>query len=244
MNLATATTLLSLLPFITPFSLSPHNRPHTSLSLSADKFSLTNLFSSPATPVKPRTPSTSLAPHPSSRPHINPLNTLYPPTRNQLEGVEGALPFHPQVKSGVLENGFSWVFLPNRSPGGRFEAHLQVFSGSGAWILLLLLLLLLHLYKYMLLLYIILTSSSSLSFSRRTPTPTRHSPPNRTRSLHGLPQTRTSLRHRLPNQRLHRLPPHRLLRRLSRHRPHSDGKRSRNAPHGTRCPMRRHGGTV
>ena len=44
---------------------------------------------------------------------------------------EGALPFHPQVKSGVLDNGFSYVFLPNRSPPGRFEAHLQVFSGSG-----------------------------------------------------------------------------------------------------------------
>ncbi|EED88766.1 stromal processing peptidase, partial [Thalassiosira pseudonana CCMP1335] len=40
------------------------------------------------------------------------------------------LPFHPNVKSGVLENGFSYVFLPNRSPPGRFEAHLQVFSGS------------------------------------------------------------------------------------------------------------------
>ncbi len=42
------------------------------------------------------------------------------------------LPIHPAVKSGVLDNGFSWVFLPNRSPSGRFEAHLQVFSGSGA----------------------------------------------------------------------------------------------------------------
>jgi hypothetical protein len=37
------------------------------------------------------------------------------------------------VVSGVLENGFSYVFLPNRSPPGRFEAHLQVFSGSGEW---------------------------------------------------------------------------------------------------------------
>ena len=40
------------------------------------------------------------------------------------------LPFHPSVRSGVLPNGFSYVFLPNRSPPGRFEAHLQVFSGS------------------------------------------------------------------------------------------------------------------
>lgn len=47
--------------------------------------------------------------------------------------MEGALPFHPMVKSGVLENGFSYVFLPNRSPAGRFEAHLQVFSGSGEY---------------------------------------------------------------------------------------------------------------
>lgn len=49
---------------------------------------------------------------------------------------EGALPFHPQVKSGVLDNGFSYVFLPNRSPPGRFEAHLQVFSGSGTFVIM------------------------------------------------------------------------------------------------------------
>jgi hypothetical protein len=92
------------------------------------KFSLTNLFSSPATKSS-STPT--LEPHPSKRPHINPLNALYPPNKVHLESMEDALPFHPSVKSGVLENGFSYVFLPNRSPPGRFEAHLQVFSGSG-----------------------------------------------------------------------------------------------------------------
>ena len=45
------------------------------------------------------------------------------------------LPMHPDVKSGVLPNGFSYVILPNKSPPGRFEAHLQVFSGSGEFLL-------------------------------------------------------------------------------------------------------------
>lgn len=40
------------------------------------------------------------------------------------------LPFHPNIKSGVLNNGLSYIILPNKSPEGRFEAHLQVFSGS------------------------------------------------------------------------------------------------------------------
>jgi predicted Zn-dependent peptidase len=40
------------------------------------------------------------------------------------------LPFHPNIKTGVLDNGLSYVILPNKSPAGRFEAHLQIFSGS------------------------------------------------------------------------------------------------------------------
>mmetsp|Transcript_19940 Transcript_19940/g.40241 ORF Transcript_19940/g.40241 Transcript_19940/m.40241 type:complete len:1229 (+) Transcript_19940:48-3734(+) len=105
------------------------------------KFSLSNLFSSDnnssnsslrGTVTKSKSPT---EPHPSARPHINPLNALYPPHRQALEEGKVALespplPIHPAVQSGVLDNGFSWVFLPNRSPSGRFEAHLQVFSGS------------------------------------------------------------------------------------------------------------------
>jgi len=37
---------------------------------------------------------------------------------------------HPDVRSGVLPNGLPYIILPNKSPPGRFEAHLQVFSGS------------------------------------------------------------------------------------------------------------------
>jgi len=40
------------------------------------------------------------------------------------------LPSHPHLVSGRLENGLEYVILPNSSPAGRFEAHLEVFSGS------------------------------------------------------------------------------------------------------------------
>ncbi|GMH57895.1 hypothetical protein TrRE_jg246 [Triparma retinervis] len=40
------------------------------------------------------------------------------------------LPSHETTVTGVLPNGFSYVILPNASPPGRFEAHLQVFTGS------------------------------------------------------------------------------------------------------------------
>ena len=76
---------------------------------------------------------TSISEHPSVREHISPLNRLHPNSiGNALQGDE--LPMHPDVKSGVLENGFSYVILPNQSPPGRFEAHLQVYSGSGRFI--------------------------------------------------------------------------------------------------------------
>jgi hypothetical protein len=63
--------------------------------------------------------------HPSVRAHINPLNQMHPEKIGKSE-----LPYHPNIKSGVLSNGFSYIILPNKSPAGRFEAHLQVFSGS------------------------------------------------------------------------------------------------------------------
>ncbi len=116
---------------------------------SGSRFSLANLFSggdaSSSSSKSPGGTSTSssttlLEPHPSRREHINPLNALYPPNLVEAASssaevdVDGSsstpLPFHPSVKSGVLPNGFSYVFLPNRSPSGRFEAHLQVYSGS------------------------------------------------------------------------------------------------------------------
>ncbi|KAL7554494.1 hypothetical protein ACHAWF_017950 [Thalassiosira exigua] len=108
------------------------------------KFSLANLFggdsSSSSSSSRSSSSSSSTAvlePHPSQRDHVNPLNALHPPHRAALaeggasaSGSSEPLPFHPAVRSGVLSNGLSYVFLPNRSPPGRFEAHLQVFSGS------------------------------------------------------------------------------------------------------------------
>lgn len=70
-----------------------------------------------------------LPPHPSVRPHISPLNRLGPDP--QPETKSEPLPVHPEVRSGTLPNGLPYVILPNKSPPGRFEAHLQVFSGSG-----------------------------------------------------------------------------------------------------------------
>ena len=86
--------------------------------------SLKSLFSSKTST------SNVISEHPSVREHITPLNRLHPSSiGQQLQGDE--LPMHPDVRSGVLDNGFSYVILPNQSPPGRFEAHLQVYSGSG-----------------------------------------------------------------------------------------------------------------
>jgi hypothetical protein len=110
-------------------------------SSSGPSFSLANLFnggkggdSSAATATAPslRGRSKALEPHPSVRPHISPLNRLGPDfDKLHLALADDPLPMHPDVKSGTLPNGFSYVILPNKSPPGRFEAHLQVFSGSG-----------------------------------------------------------------------------------------------------------------
>ena len=93
-------------------------------------FSLGNLFG--GTGVSSPAASTKLEPHPSVRPHISPLNRLgkAAAAASTAEG-SSPLPVHPDVRSGVLDNGLPYIILPNKSPPGRFEAHLQVFSGSG-----------------------------------------------------------------------------------------------------------------
>ena len=40
------------------------------------------------------------------------------------------LPAHERLIQGKLDNGFSYVIFPNKVPPGRFEAHLEVLSGS------------------------------------------------------------------------------------------------------------------
>jgi len=117
---------------------------------SPSKFSISSLFGSGAKKTTPKkvvsekkpvevkepvadkttTTAVKVESHPSVRDHINPLNLLSPENRVSSIPDSERLPFHPDIKSGVLPNGFSYVILPNKSPLGRFEAHLQVFSGS------------------------------------------------------------------------------------------------------------------
>lgn len=40
--------------------------------------------------------------------------------------LDSPLEPHPDLVRGKLENGLEYVILPNKSPAGRFEAHLQV----------------------------------------------------------------------------------------------------------------------
>ena len=120
-------------------------------SSSKEPFSLSSLFGrssnkSPPTPPVESNKSTATATlensssssHPSARQHISPLNLLHPSslpnyttsTSQFNSNNNELLPIHPSVHTGVLSNGLSYVILPNKSPPGRFEAHLQVFSGS------------------------------------------------------------------------------------------------------------------
>lgn len=95
-------------------------------------FSLTNLFSGGSETATSLRGNKNLEPHPSVRPHISPLNRLGPDKLKQSKN--DPLPVHPDVRSGTLPNGLPYVILPNKSPPGRFEAHLQVFSGSCKYI--------------------------------------------------------------------------------------------------------------
>lgn len=95
-------------------------------------FSLANLFGENGAPTPSLRGNKSLEPHPSVQPHISPLNRLGPDDQKPLKSE--ALPLHPNVRAGTLSNGLPYVILPNKSPPGRFEAHLQVFSGSGKFL--------------------------------------------------------------------------------------------------------------
>jgi len=78
------------------------------------------------------------APIPSKLRSVRPARTA--PLRNPVlkatatlpsaPNARTELPSHPAFVRGRLENGLEYVILPNASPEGRFEAHLEVFSGS------------------------------------------------------------------------------------------------------------------
>ncbi|RZC65954.1 hypothetical protein C5167_009648 [Papaver somniferum] len=51
--------------------------------------------------------------------------------RAELEGFLGyQLPSHPKLHRGQLKNGLRYIILPNKVPGERFEAHMEVHVGS------------------------------------------------------------------------------------------------------------------
>jgi hypothetical protein len=130
--------------FSPPLSSTGMNVPRRGLPIMNEKsssegspFSLGNLFKGKptseggATTTSLRGNKGTLEPHPSVRPHVSPLNRLMKENgRKQKPMTSEALPVHPDVHSGVLPNGLPYIILPNKSPPGRFEAHLQVFSGS------------------------------------------------------------------------------------------------------------------
>jgi hypothetical protein len=54
-------------------------------------------------------------------------STLIPPIESLTPAL---LPVHQKLIQRQLENGFTYIILPNKTPEGRFEAHLEVLSGS------------------------------------------------------------------------------------------------------------------
>lgn len=44
--------------------------------------------------------------------------------------LSSSLPAHPTLKVGHLPNGLRYVFLRNKTPPQRFEAHLEMHAGS------------------------------------------------------------------------------------------------------------------
>ncbi|KAM1947694.1 hypothetical protein FF1_008326 [Malus domestica] len=60
------------------------------------------------------------------------LDLLYPGVeKTKLEGfLSSEIPSHPKLYRGQLKNGLRYVILPNKVPPNRFEAHMEVHSGS------------------------------------------------------------------------------------------------------------------
>lgn len=122
--------ILSASAFSPSSSLPKLIRPPTSLGEKKSDFSLTNLFTKSAASTPSLRKGKATAEHPSVRDHISPLNRLKKSQRDRKKPTSESIPVHPEVRSGTLPNGFPYIILPNKAPAGRFEAHLQVFSGS------------------------------------------------------------------------------------------------------------------
>eukprot|EP01035_Chromulina_nebulosa_P019847 gene19847-25796_t len=56
--------------------------------------------------------------------------TVVENVRIQENFLSKPLKRHPKLTQGRLDNGFAYVILPNPVPEGRFEAHLEILSGS------------------------------------------------------------------------------------------------------------------
>lgn len=56
------------------------------------------------------------------------INPSSPSSSSTFEQI--LLPKHERLVEGKLDNGFSYIIYPNTVPPGRFEAHLEVLSGS------------------------------------------------------------------------------------------------------------------
>ena len=55
--------------------------------------------------------------------------SISPPTRIPAN-LNIPLPQHESLVQGKLDNGFTYIIYPNAVPPGRFEAHLEILSGS------------------------------------------------------------------------------------------------------------------
>ena len=85
----------------------------------------------PSSPSSASIPSITTAPPETLSPDPSPPLTAIPATQVTPPPVARvSLPPHPKMVQRRLENGFTYIILPNKTPANRFEAHLEVMSGS------------------------------------------------------------------------------------------------------------------
>lgn len=62
--------------------------------------------------------------------NVSPLDATVESPSISRASLDVKLPKHNGIVEGKLDNGFSYIILPNGVPQGRFEAHLEILSGS------------------------------------------------------------------------------------------------------------------